>query len=344
MKEKRFLALLCSMILVLILANPAASSGPNKRTVNILGAPFGVAGYIACFTLADLINKNSSWLRATAYEGGSVDNVRQLAAYPKKRKNAFMSGGLSSMAMARTAIGPFKGRPKYTTLKAISAFFKACPTFITLDPNIKGPKDLIDKRIGVVKPPGGQQATMGLAILKHGLNLPVKKMKVQYLPWGGLLDALIDGNVDFVYIGTTQSKGGRIVPSPALRKFLAAVKKPIHWYSFPPDVIKTAREKSGILFFSQFVKAGALGKKQPKEFWAFTNMIGWWADEALDSDVVYEITRVIAENTPAFGQAHKALLALSPQTMGSLAPEETDFHPGALKLYKEKGLPVGIKQ
>ncbi|MBW1800267.1 MAG: hypothetical protein JRJ85_06005 [Deltaproteobacteria bacterium] len=85
MKKKRFLALLLGIALVFILVNPAASSERKKASVNILGAPFGVAGYIACFTLADLINKNSSWLRATAYEGGSVDNVRQLAAYPKKR-------------------------------------------------------------------------------------------------------------------------------------------------------------------------------------------------------------------------------------------------------------------
>ena len=344
MKKKRFLALLLGIALVLILVNPAAPSEPKQATIHILGSPFGVSGYIAAFTLADLINKQSKWLKATAYEGGSVDNVRQLAAYPKKREDTIINGGLSSIAMARSTIGPFKNKEKYTTLKAISAYFKACPTFITLDPNIKGPSDLLDKRIGVIKPPGGQQAAMGLAVLKHGLSLPVEKMKVQYLTWGGLLDAVIDGNVDFAYVGTTQGKGENIVPSPSLRKFLAAVKKPVYWYSFPPDVVKKAREASRILFYSQFVPAGAMGNKQPKEFWAFTNMIGWWADEAMDSDIVYEITRVIAENTPAFGQAHKALLVLSPQTMGSLAPEETDFHAGALKYYKEKGLPVGIKQ
>ena len=344
MKKKRCLAILTGIAVVLILVNPAASSEHKQTSIHILGSPFGVVGYIAAFTLADTINKKSDWLKATAYEGGSVDNVRQLSAYPEKRKDTIMNGGLSSVAMARNNIGPFKSMKKYTTLKAISAYFKACPTFITLDPNIKAPKDLRNKRIGVIKPPGGQQAAMGLAVLKHGLGLPVEKMKIQYLTWGGLLDAVIDGNVDFAYIGLTQGRGEKIVPSPAFRKFLAAVKKPVYYYSFPPDVIKKAREASGILFFSQFVPAGALGKKQPKEFWAFTNMIGWWADEAMDSDIVYEITRVIAENTDTFGQAHKALLVLTPQTMGSIAPEEKDFHPGTLKYYKEKGLPVGIKQ
>jgi TRAP transporter TAXI family solute receptor len=342
MKMKKLLVFLVSVGLVLGLVSSAASQERKQVAINILGAPFGVAGYIACFTLGDLINKKSPWLRATAYEGGSVDNVRQLSTYKKKRTTSIMSGGLSSMAMARLPIGPFK--EKYASLRAISAFFKAVPTFISLDPTIKGPDDLLNKKIGLVAPPGGQQSTMGKALLKHGLGLPVEKLNIQHLPWGGLLDAVIDGNLDFVYVGTTQAKAGRMVASPALQKFLAAVKKPVYWYSFPPDVIKKARESSGILFYSQFVKAGALGKKQPKEFWGFTNMIGWWADEAMDDDIVYEITRIIAENTPDFGRAHKALTVLTPQTMGSLAPEEKNFHPGALKYYKEKGLPVGITQ
>jgi len=337
-----FCSLLIFAVLPMVVCAQQANPDHEKVTINILGGPFGVSAYIATFTLTDLINKKSPWLRATAMEtkGGS-ENFKTLARYPEKKKTHVMLSTRSNETLARMGLPPFDA--KYTTMRSISAYSSFAPTLITLDPSIKGRgEDFLGKKIGLSSPLGAD-TVLAKAIFEHGFGIPFKKFKIQYLGWGGMLDALADGIVDIAYIGVSQLGGGKFAPTPALQKFMASVKKDIHWISFSPETIKKAREGSGFATYSVHVKAGALGPKQTEAYDGFTGTVGWWADSEMDDDVPYEIARIIYEYYKDMWPAHILLTYLSPETMGAIASTEKDLHPGALKFYKERGIQIGIR-
>ncbi|MBU2498827.1 MAG: TAXI family TRAP transporter solute-binding subunit [Proteobacteria bacterium] len=352
MKERTLLkAILGVSVLVTFTVLPLAvcaesaqpnPSGHEKVSINLLGGPFGVSSYIASFTLAELINKKSAWLRVTATESkGSPMNIKTLMADPKKKKTHAIMSSASVEYLARNGLPPFEA--KYTTLKAISAYGAFAPTFITLDPSIKATgEDFLDKKIGLSAPLGAD-TVMARAIFEHGFGSPFKKFKVQYLGWGGVLDALADGTLDIGYIGVGQLGGDKFIATPALQKFMATAKKDIHWISFPPELITKARAGSGLPTYSVHVPAGALGPKQTEAYDGFADSVGWWADIEMDDEIPYEIARIIYEYHQEIWPAHKVLTYLVPATMGVMVSTEHYLHPGALKLYKQHGIRIGAK-
>jgi TRAP-type uncharacterized transport system substrate-binding protein len=69
---------------------------------------------------------------------------------------------------------------------------------------------------------------------------------------------------------------------------------------------------------------------------------GWFADVGMSDDVVYEVCRIIYENYKEFWPYHVSMKGLHPEYMPKLAATEAEYHPGAIKFYKEKGLEIGI--
>jgi TRAP-type uncharacterized transport system substrate-binding protein len=62
----------------------------------------------------------------------------------------------------------------------------------------------------------------------------------------------------------------------------------------------------------------------------------------MDDDVTYEIARVLYENIDAFREYYPSSL-MTQQTIAAFPVPEDQFHPGAVKLYKEKGVTIGVK-
>jgi uncharacterized protein len=58
----------------------------------------------------------------------------------------------------------------------------------------------------------------------------------------------------------------------------------------------------------------------------------------LPEDVVYGMTKTMADNVPAMAAVGKAMAGLTPQLMAE--DVGVPFHPGAAKFYKEKGIAV----
>ncbi len=331
------------MLPAVVGAQPAKPGSEHEKvTVNLLGGPFGVSAYVAAFALADLVNKKSPWLKLTAVETrGAQENIRTLAADPKKKKNHIIMATLTDEYLSRMGLAPYDA--KYTTLRAISAYGLFAPTFVSLDPTIQATsKDFLAKKIGLSFALG-DDTVMARAIFEHGFGVPFKQFKVEYLGWEGVLDALADGVLDIAYVGVGQLGGGKYVATPALQKFMASVKKDIHWINFPPDLIAKTREKSGLPIYSVHVKAGSLGPKQAQDYDGFTGAVGWWADAEMDPDIPYEIARIIYEYHKEMWAAHVVLTFVSPNTMGVTASSEQVLHPGALKLFKEHGIKIGVQ-
>jgi TRAP-type uncharacterized transport system substrate-binding protein len=62
----------------------------------------------------------------------------------------------------------------------------------------------------------------------------------------------------------------------------------------------------------------------------------------MDQEVVYEVCRVIYENSSRFGQVHAVGKGMTKDRLAAIPVfTESDFHPGAVKFYKEHGIKIG---
>lgn len=338
MRSKKSIVFFTLLALTVLTMSISASASETKKEVSIqlLALRFGTIGYVGTFGLADLLNKNSSWLRATAVETkGTIINARTLAEEEARRKNTVILNSLSVQDIATNGKPPFK-KP-YGGLRAISLAYRVVGCFVTLDPEIKTGKDLIGKKIGIGKK-GSTTALWPETILRYGWGVWDKLKTVQYLGYKGFYDAIRGGTLDAVVFNNVYP--GR--SSPATKEFIESVPA-FYTISVPPEIVNKAREDSGLPIYPGTMPARALGPKQPDLYQGFSYTIGWWADKELPDDIAYEVARVIYENLETFYTYHAAMKGITRENITWAAGEEKDFHPGAVKFYKEKGLKVGAK-
>ena len=94
MKRKQNVILSCLFCIVFSFMTSGslfAEESKEKVSIDILSMGFGGSGYVASFALSELINKKSPILKATCIEtGGSVENIKTLAAEPNRRKHTIL--------------------------------------------------------------------------------------------------------------------------------------------------------------------------------------------------------------------------------------------------------------
>jgi len=341
--KRLFLILVLSLLISGLLfdwGKPAPAQTPrDKVAININSMKFGGSGYVACFALSEIINKHSPLLQATVIETpGTLANLKTFLEEPKKRKDSLGYGTWASNYLAVNAVPPFF-KVSYKGARAISLAQWVAHTYVATDPKIKTPMDFVGKRIGL--PPKGSAGTMDPEmLLKYGWEI-FDKVKIHYLGWTESIQALRDGMVDVaicnpIYIGVD-----KVAPSPALDE-LKALRIPYHYIPFPKEDVIRAREKSGFPLFPTVLPPGALGPEQREPFPCSRFANGWFADVEMSDDLVYEVCRMIYENYKEFWPYHVSMKGLYPEYMPKLAATEAEYHPGAIKFYKEKGLKIGI--
>ncbi len=311
----------------------------EQVTFNLLSMKFGGSGYVACFALSELINKHSPWLRAKFMEtAGAIANLKAFSEDPKKRKDSLAYGTWASVYLAVNAVPPFF-KTSYSGARAVSLAQSICHTYVTTNPKIKTPMDFVGKRIGL--PTKGSAGVMEPEmLLKYGWGI-IDKVKIHYLGWTESIQALRDGMVDVaicnpIYIGVD-----KVAPSPALDE-LKTLRIAYHFIPIPKEDVIRAREKSGYPLYPAVLPPGGLAPEQKEPFPHVKITNGWFVDIEFNEDVAYEICRIIYEHYKEFWPYHVSLKGLYPEYMPRLASTEAEYHPGAIKFYKEKGLKIGF--
>jgi TRAP transporter TAXI family solute receptor len=322
-----------------IITSPVSKAAEPETTIHILSNPFGSSGYVLSFALADMINKNSSWLRATALETkSSTVNVRTVAEDPEKRKDYLVFTSAYTNLDAARAKPPFK-KP-YKGLRWVGKTIVVGATFISSNAGIRKPQDMIGKRVAL----GAKGSTVDLgpsAVLEAwGIK---DKVKLSYLPWAAGKTAFLDGTVDVSILSAIDIGGGKFSPPPAGAEIMAS-PKPVYFIDADEETCKKARDISGYPIYPVPVPAGALGPKQPEPIVIQSQVIAWYADLAMPEKVVYEISRIMWENAGQFAEKHITGRGITRENIHMVPGlTEADMHPGALKFAKEKGLKIGMK-
>jgi TRAP transporter TAXI family solute receptor len=333
----RFVVILFVLAVALGLAVSGTVQAAEKEpyAIEIYTYKVGSFTYAMGVALADFINKNSTRLKATAIEavGASVTS-RIVASEPAMRKKII---GFMVKYEPEAAYPPFK--EPYYGIRNIAVIGFVSNGLVTLDPKIKTVHDLDGKRVGLGTSPSAARVEVPKAAI---LNAGVKNVKFSE---HGMVDgvrALTDGMVDALLVGSfmVNTAPVKFGPNPAMSELMSTRK--VYFVSFD----KASYDKAAAALprpnswtnYSYVMPAGALkGLESP--YVVQGGAIHWSCDKEMPDDVVYEIIRIMAENSGKFKDYHPLGRTITPENMAKMGSEDK-VHAGALKYYREKGIKI----
>lgn len=314
-------ALRNTLIAAATLVVPVAAQADDFFSIG--SCPVGCTAYTWSAGIADVINKTVEGVEATAEETkGYVANINLLQ---DDEIEASMATSLSSYE-AWAATGPYEGSEPGKILSWMSIAPVAMHVITLADGPINSVEDLKGKRIGMGQP-GGVSMLDANAMMEMIAGEDFEPFRVRL---GDMVDMLSDGNID------------------------AAL-----WNgSFPlPPVIKLAAQRDLKLipisddFFAQISAEyppyfrlsipGGTYEDVAEDTPTYGLANGLVISAELSEDRVYEMTKAIFESLDDLAGVHPAFGRVSKETVlnGFGAP----LHPGALKYYREIGVP-GIEE
>lgn len=160
--------------------------------------------------------------------------------------------------------------------------------------------------------------------------------------------AMIDGKADAAAICMVHSPDFSVVrQTSAIIDLLAAGKEP-YWISWSEDLIEKGMAEGWGPFFNPIeVPAGVFPGHMPTPLRTTDMLVGWGASTDFPEELAYEFTKWYIQNSGKLSEytamadtiaQPEWLVYMVLKTTGSTA--ERVFHPGALRAYREAGIPV----
>ncbi|MDA8587090.1 TAXI family TRAP transporter solute-binding subunit [Rhodobacteraceae bacterium] len=310
----------------LALATAFPAMAQDKTYISFGSCPVGCTSYTWTAGIADLLNRNVEGVEAVA-EGtkGYLDNARLLG-------NGDLQVAMNTTAAAVDAYngtGPFSG----VTPGSALSWMSIAPTYMHIvtvgDTELNGLADLKGKRVGMGQPGGtgllDNVALMQSLGLEEGDDYEAFKVRL-----GPMLDGLADGNIDVVLWD------GSIPLGPVI-KLATTHDVTLH----PVSDAELATLQADFPAFFRITMPGDLYEGVEGNIPVYGNGNAMTIDAKLPEELVYQMTKVIMENTENLAKVHPALANISKDTVlnGFAVP----LHPGALRYYREIGV-TGIEE
>lgn len=332
------LSLLC--VFAITLASPPRAEAEEPYQISISTIPAGFASYIMGVALAEQINKNSSWLKATAMEGrGPAEHMKLLVKKPEKRTNYLFFNTTWDIWEAKKQIGTYKGFPfDYDEFKFVCLLGISGNGLCTLDADIKTVHDLVGKRVIFDSGPGKGREVTYKGILEAA-GVPIKELKYQYSTGKAAADSLRDGLIDVVYSGHVLKTPPNVYANSPFQAELVATK-PTYFVSFDADEVKAYKEKTGHPVALVKVPPRMLSPHQTEPCGILIKPLAFAAHKDMPDHVITEILRVAYENAEKFKEYTPMAAVFTRETMASLSIPETAYHPAAVKFFNEKGVKI----
>jgi len=342
LKGKIFCLLTVGLVVPLLICSCAAPAPPPSEReplqIDIRSGKLGRSSYVLSFGLSDLINKNSTWLRATNIEcKGSTESIMYIQNHPEKAASTVFWANQYAQTIAQRADAPLE-KP-YLGFRYIALVTMPPIAILSTDPNIRTIQDLAGKRVSV-GPKGASIEYLTRFILDYGYGI-WDEIKPSYLSWGACKDALLDGTIDAgVQTGEIYSVEGDWVPGPALEELFST--RECYLITYSEEAAAKAAEKSGYPIRLVSYKPTAFGKTPAQEWNGVIHYNSWCCDASMPDEVVTEIVRVIYEHADEFVSYHASGKSIRRETLAAIATDRDSFHPGAAKFYDEKGIKIGV--
>jgi TRAP transporter TAXI family solute receptor len=310
----------------------------EKTTVEFIGAQSGAYSYQVMYAATVIVNKGSAKVHGVVQESfGASDNLKRLDQDKELRKHAFAVTTIPAQYSAQ------RGEPKELFPQPIKGLLQVfnqanfCNWVATSDPSIKKIEDFAGKRFDG-GPYGNFMGSITDAMFAaHGMKDKVGRL-LHTADQAAQYDGFGDGRVDGILSGSVQMGNDTIAFNATVQKLLAS--RTIWPVSVSPEKVKEISQATGIPFSSCSVKAGSPNPNAPAYTGlAFAGNVVAHAD--MPEDLVYDIMKQIIANVEEFGKYSAQAKSMTRGNLAAINVPVSDFHPGAIRAYREAGLKIG---
>jgi TRAP transporter TAXI family solute receptor len=315
-------------------AQPAVSREPYE--IEIYTNINGTSTYVLGVALADIINKYSTWLKATAMESpGPNETAMMLINEPDKQTRAI---GYLITQDALLGYPPYDGPNE--DLRNLAAYGLVSNLYMTTNPALKTLKDLDGKRVAL----GTRPNIPRVDIQEKIFAILGAKPTFEYLPFNDAVTALSDGKIDALVGGgfAISAAADKWAPNPAMAELLARAK--ISYISMEADSLWQAKTemKHMLLPGVLTVPGGKFDPNWDQPLTLQADYLCWAAHKNLPDDVVTEILTQMADHADEFVNYVANGAYISQENMAKMDMPEW-IHPAAAAFYKERGIAINTR-
>ncbi|MGH9374269.1 MAG: TAXI family TRAP transporter solute-binding subunit [Vicinamibacterales bacterium] len=314
---------LLTAALVFAIAACARGDGPSSRFLSIATGGTGGVYYPYGGGIAKILNENLPGVRATAeVTAASVDNLKLIR--DGRADVAFTyADTLADAVHGRGAFQAFGRMP----VASLAVLYSNYMHVVTLDSsNIRAIEDLRGRVISTGSPGSGTEVLAFRLLGAAGID-PARDLRYQGLGVSESAEALKDGKIEAFFWG-----GG--VPTPALQDLSHTAGITIRLIP-TGHLLPTLVNEFGDVYFKADVPADAYpGIRAPLSVVGASNVLV--VNTSMDEQLAYDITRLLFEKQSELAAIHPEARNLALETAASGSPAA--YHPGAMRLYREKGV------
>ena len=307
---------------VLALAACDRDGGGRAKYLSIATGGTGGVYYPYGGGLAKVLNENLPGVRATAeVTAASVDNLKLIR--DGSADIAFVLA--DSLADAVSGRGAFDGRP--VPVRSLAVLYSNYTHLVTMaSSRIRTVGDLRGKVVSTGSPGSGTEVIATRIFKAAGLD-PDRDVTRQGLGASESAGALNDGKIAAFFFS-----GG--LPTAAIQDLAHTPGVTIRLIP-TADVLPALRRDFGALYFPLEMPASAYrGSDAPVGVVGVSNVLV--VNASMPEGLAYDITRVLLEKRGDLVAIHPEARHLAPESASAANP--APFHPGAIKLYREKGV------
>lgn len=317
----RFSIPFLALCLAFAVGGPGCSDADRPVFLSIGTAPPGGAFFVVGGAISEVLNEQAGeyrWRVTAEATMGSQENIRRLA-----REELDLA--LSNAAITYFAV---RGEGEWSRPQLVQSVMTLAPNVaLFIAPTGAGVRriaDLRGKRV-VIGPPGaGFEQFVGPILEAHGLSL--NDLTPLYATQAGAVDMLGDGSAAAVFIGGA-------VPTASISQ--ASASQDIYFIPFDDDV--KANLIARYPFFHPATIPAGTYRGQTEDFHGLNvGSMHLITGTGHDEDLIYRLTRALYENRASVAERHPAGNAINPQNV--VRPTGTEFHPGAVRYYREIGI------
>jgi uncharacterized protein len=307
------------VLLAFALAACSASEAPGggDRLSVATGGTGGVY-YVYGGALADQITQNVEGVEATAEStAASVDNM--LLIESEGSDLAFVSADTAADAVAGT-----EDFEEPIPAQVLAQLYLSPIQVVTLEGSgIETIEDLAGRAVSVGAPNSATEVSAERILTLAGVD-PEAGIEREQLGVDESVDAVRDGTIDAFFWG-----GG--VPTGAITDLASTNSIRL----LPTDLyLNDINQRFSEVYVGSVIPAGSYeGFDEEVGTIGVPNFL--LANESLDEELAYQVTRVLFEQQEALAEAHPEAAKLEVQSAQQVAPLE--LHPGAQRYYEEVG-------
>lgn len=317
----------------LILGNGCNNN--DRQFVKMGTAPVGGVFKQVGDAIANVLNENkgdAKWSVQASGTKGTQQNIRML------------DKGEAQLGMSNSAIAYFAARgegiwEKKYEVQAVATLAPNIGLFITkADSGIKTIADLKGKRVAVGPAGAGFEMFLGPILtahgVKYGVDIAAEDYDITPIPanYSDAATMLGDGSIDAAFMG-----GATPVPSVTQ----ATVTMDLFYIPFDDEVRKKLIADYSFFQDATIPAKNAKGESTYKglesDFAALNvGSMQLVTQASVDEGLIYDLAKLLWENREKIAAQHKAGNAINEKNVARYTGIE--FHPGAIKFYKEIGI------